>query len=115
MLSASGPRGIHLLVDYYGLWPVQGEGITEANLQLRDMLGQLVPERDFIALKTDIKLWSVQSEVFDTLHGLFSSQDLLGPSETKMTWLRKIFVGWNSRQVIEFYSMQVFMNVLLVG
>jgi|TARA_B110000483_G_scaffold144175_1_gene172123 hypothetical protein len=83
MLSASGPRDIHLLVDCYGLWPGQGEGITEANLQLEDMLGQLVPERDIIALKTDIKLQSVQSEVFDTLHGLFSSQDLLGPSENQ--------------------------------
>lgn len=83
MLSASGPRDIHLLVDCYGLWPGQGEGITEANLLLEDVLGQLVPEHTILALKSDAKIESGKSEVFDTLHGLFSSQDLLGPSENQ--------------------------------
>ena len=83
MLSASGSRDVHLLVDRYGFWPGQGDGITDANLLLEDVLGQLVPERNILALKTDAKLHSVQSEVFDTLRGLFSCQDLLCPSENQ--------------------------------
>ncbi|MDG1443572.1 MAG: hypothetical protein P8R02_12930 [Pseudomonadales bacterium] len=91
MLSASGPRDIHLLVDCYGLWPGQGEGITNANLLLEDTLGQLVPEYDILALKTDSKLQSLQSEVYDTLHGLFNSQDLLGPSENQNEMVTESF------------------------
>ena len=89
MLCAESPIDIGMLAECYALWPNGGKGFAAINLRLEDTLNESIPELDSKALKPDAKIES--TEVFDTLHGLFSSQDILGPSEDQSTTLTESY------------------------
>lgn len=91
MLAAGSPQDITMLVECYGLWPKGGGGFSDTNLLLEKRLGDLLPELEIGPLKADVKLDSSQSEVYDTLHGLFSSQNILGPSENQVELVSEKF------------------------
>lgn len=91
MLCADSPIDVGMLAECYALWPNGGKGFAAINLRLEDTLSLEVPELETRALKEDTKI--EVTEVFDTLHGLFSSQDILGPSEDQSTTLTESY-GW---------------------
>jgi len=91
MLCADSPIDIGMVAECYALWPNGGKGFAAINLRLEDTLNVAVPELQTRALKEDAKIET--TEVFDTLHGLFSSQDILGPSEDQSTTLTESY-GW---------------------
>jgi hypothetical protein len=91
MLCADSPIDIGMLAECYALWPNGGKGFAAINLRLEDTLKLEVPELETRALKDDVKVGA--TEVFDTLHGLFSSQDILGPSVDQSTTLTESY-GW---------------------
>ncbi len=82
MLASASPSDVNMLVECYGLWPKGGVAFTDANLILEEMLGKIVPEREVVPLKSG-RPDSGQPEVYDTLHGFFSSRDILGPAENQ--------------------------------
>jgi hypothetical protein len=89
MLCADSPIDVGMLAECYALWPNGGKGFAAINLRLEDTLTLEVPELETRALKEDTKI--EVPEVFDTLHGLFSSQDILGPSEDQSTTLTETY------------------------
>ena len=91
MLCADSPIDVGMLAECYALWPNGGKGFAAINLRLEDTLKIEVPELETHALKEAAKVEA--TEVFDTLHGLFSSQDILGPSEDQNAILTESY-GW---------------------
>ena len=78
-----------MLAECYALWPNGGKGFSAINLRLEDTLTLEVPELASCALKDDTKI--EVPEVFDTLHGLFSSQEILGTGEDQSTMLTESY------------------------
>jgi len=89
MLFADSPMDVGMLAVCHALWPNGGKGFSAINLRLEDTLTLEVPELASCALKDDTKI--EVPEVFDTLHGLFSSQEILGTGEDQSTMLTESY------------------------
>lgn len=89
MLCAESPTDVSLLVESYALWPGGGKDFPTINLRLEDTLEEAFPELEFIPLKNVAKV--EETEVYDTLHGLFNAQDILGASEDQSTELHETY------------------------
>jgi hypothetical protein len=103
MLCADSPVDVGMLTDCYSLWPNGGKGFAAINLRLEDTLQEFFPELKVVPLKAEAKIEA--TEVYDTLHGLFTSQDILGPSEDQSTTISESY-GWleqpgNVRQLFD--------------
>lgn len=103
MLCAESPVDRGMLADCYSLWPNGGKDFAIINLRLEDSLQEAFPELQVLPLKGDAKIES--AEVYDTLHGLFTSQDILGPSEDQNKTISETY-GWleqpgNVRQLFD--------------
>lgn len=103
MLCAESPVDRGMLADCYSLWPDGGKAFATINLRLEDTLQEAFPELEVMPLKGEAKIEA--TEVYDTLHGLFSSQDILGPSEDQSKTISESY-GWleqpgNVRQLFD--------------
>ena len=91
MLCATSPSDIGMLTDCYALWPDGGNGFAAANLRIEDTLAESFPEFEIKELRATLKIAPGETEVFDTMHGLFSAQEILGPSADQSDKLREEF------------------------
>lgn len=89
MLCVESPSDIAILSDAYALWPGGGKDFPTINLSLEDTLAEAFPELVVLPLKGGVKIES--TEVFDTLHGLFNVQDIMGASEDQSTNLNESY------------------------
>lgn len=89
MLSASNPLEDSLLHENYALW---NRSEFPAGIEkLEAHLGDLFPALPLLPLKSKIDFGSAQSEIYDELGGLFSAQNLLGPSEDQKVLVSESF------------------------
>jgi hypothetical protein len=91
MLFARSPRDQLLLLDYYAVWPGNGQEFDALNVALEAAFRKHLPDQEFESLKNEQKLSSAQSEVYDELGGLFAAQTLLGPSEDQKDQVHESF------------------------
>ncbi len=89
MLCSESPTDVSLLAESYALWPNGGKDFAKINLRLEDTLGEAFPELELVPLKNTAKI--AETEVYDTLHGLFNAQDILGASEDQSTELHETY------------------------
>ena len=89
MLCAEAPSDTCLLAESYALWPGGGKQFPTFNLRMEDTLSEAYPELAVVPLKPEAKIES--TEVFDTLHGLFNVQDIMGASEDQSTTLSESY------------------------
>ncbi|MFT4714091.1 MAG: hypothetical protein ACJAVI_002350 [Candidatus Azotimanducaceae bacterium] len=89
MLSASNPLEDSLLHENYALWNRSEFPVGIEKLEAH--LGELFPAIPLLPLKSKIDLGSAQSEIYDELGGLFSAQNLLGPSEDQKVLVSESF------------------------
>jgi hypothetical protein len=91
LLFGRTPKDPIMLLDYYAVWPGVGAQFEKMNEALEASFQKHLGDRPFIPLKSDEKLSSAQSEVYDELGGLFAAQNLLGPSEDQKTSIEERF------------------------
>lgn len=91
LLFSRSPRDPLLLLDYYAVWPGNGQEFESISAALENALKSSLPETSIQPLKNDVKLTSAQTEVYDELGGLFAAQNLLGPSEDQKQKLHEEF------------------------
>jgi hypothetical protein len=89
MLCAESPTDTCLLAESYALWPNGGKDFPTINLRLEDTLAEAFPELEMVPLKNTTRI--EETEVYDTLHGLFNAQDILGASEDQSTELHETY------------------------
>ena len=89
MLCAESPSDTCILSDAYALWPNGGKDFAAINLRLEDTLSEAFPELEVLPMKAQTKIEN--AEVFDTLHGLFNVQDIMGTSEDQSTNLNETY------------------------
>lgn len=83
MLCAAAPGDSTMLAESYALWPGAGKDFPIINSKMEQMLSQAYPELSILPLKNQDRIES--AELFDTLHGLFNVQDIMGASEDQST------------------------------
>lgn len=91
LLFSRSPRDPLLLLDYYAIWPGNGQEFERVSAAIESALAKHLPEAPFEPLRNDQKLTSAQSEVYDELGGLFAAQNLLGPSEDQKDDVHETF------------------------
>jgi hypothetical protein len=91
MLFGRTPRDPILLLDYYAVWPGNGEEFETLNAALESVFKKEFKNLSFQPLKSDIKLTSAQSEIYDELGGLFAAQSQLGPAEDQKEQVSESF------------------------
>ncbi|MCB1691843.1 MAG: hypothetical protein KDI19_03710 [Pseudomonadales bacterium] len=91
MLAASSPLDAELLVDSYALWPGGGKDFGGANLAVETFLASKLPGPHVLPIKSEERLQSAQSEIYDELGGLFAVQGVMGPSADQKDVVREEF------------------------
>lgn len=91
LLFARSPKDPLLLLDYYAVWPGNGAEFAQFNASLEAGIAKAFPDYPFVPLKSEKKLDSAQTEVYDELGGLFAAQSLLGPSEDQKNEISESF------------------------
>ena len=91
LLYARSPKEAILLMDQYAVWPGQGNDFDQLNDVLEPIYQKHFSAHPFGPLKSQEKLTSAQSEIYDELGGLFAAQSILGPSEDQKELIEEDF------------------------